>query len=524
MSGRNYSRRERREPHERTPLDSLASSIACWLLTWSRARLAARDVAGRAWMDALAGELEEIDGGWARLVWATGGLRLVWLGRRGHLVRNAYRFSPVLLIVAGAALLADLGLILARQYTVIALILGILTAIGVVILFPLLLALAWSVRAVARRWLATRHVAPGRVQRVWSRLALGGIALCLVALVALGMVSWGAVGQVLAQGPDTAGVVASAADHYAVESALNRTPGLARPDVYLTTLVKPLAINDTPLALPPAADSQTSWDTFLGQPICDAKASCPPMTTQEYTLAMQELIGKFTSIQGFDLAHGQLPHLSDFDGEGGGRQLAAGDVSPTSDANGDAVYNVIVPASAISFCPNGYQGYCGNHVDATGDVITVQSQVTGQIVKLRIIGQYWIEDGNATPLFGTVLADDSLVRLLSGGDPSYAYGLRVDPAQRQALFSQLRAAAPSAQLYDFSRVADSLQTGPAYTHFTTPNTEETYYAFDHAPELLRAALATAVLVALLLAANREACRQSRRRRRTRTDPSAVRSA
>jgi hypothetical protein len=51
-------------------------------------------------------------------------------------------------------------------------------------------------------------------------------------------------------------------------------------------------------------------------------------------------------------------------------------------------------------------------------------------VNLRILGQYWVEDGQSPPSFSTVLVDDSVAQALSGGAPLRAYALRVDAPSR----------------------------------------------------------------------------------------------
>jgi hypothetical protein len=338
--------------------------------------------------------------------------------------------------------------------------------------------------------------------------------LCLVALAVLGLSLTAAVDQMLTQGPARAGIVAGPADRGAVEAALGQMPGMARPDVYLTTLVRPVAVNGVPLAQLPLQAS-----------FCPRKypgPTCPAPTGQQLARVVQGIADKFTSIQGFDLAHGQLPRISGFENGAGatgpgpnqmvgpwGRQLDAGDAS---------TYDVMVSANQISFCPadSSHAGpgqFCEDYKNDNGDVVSVQSLVTGQMVNLRIVGQYWLEDGQSTPLFGKVLADDSVVQALSGGDPSYAYGLRVDASKRQALFARVSAAVPSAQLYDFTSIASVARTAPGYTSFTDADTEEGYFAVEHAQPTLQAAMSAALLAAVVVVASWEVWAVARARRR-----------
>jgi hypothetical protein len=451
-------------------LDRLAARAARRLLAWSAARVDGND---RGWLDALAAELEEIEGGGAQLLWAVGALRLVWRGGRQHTMSRVYRVSPLVLIVLGVTLFAWLALGLAQQYALLAVVVGALTGIGLLVAAPTLIALVLACVKLMSWWLAARHVDQQGVRRAWSRLALAASALCLVALVGLGLALNGAVDHLLAQGPATAGVVASAADQSAVEGAIGRLPGTARQDVYLTTLVKPLAVNSMSLA--------------PGE---------------------QGIVDKFASIQGFDLAHGQLPDITNFDDGAGsngpgpdeiigprGRRLAA------SDAN---TYNVMVAAN----CPH---DTCPDYSPVNGDLISVQSKVTGQIVQLRIVGQYYVEDGQPIPLFGMVLADASVVRLLSGDAPSSAYGLRIGASQRQTLFAQLKTVAPNAAFYDFTSLGSGAGPVPGYTDFTDVGAAELAFAGARA-EVWEVALLATLIAAIIIVAAWEVRAFARRRR------------
>jgi hypothetical protein len=85
---------------------------------------------------------------------------------------------------------------------------------------------------------------------------------------------------------------------------------------------------------------------------------------------------------------------------------------------------------------------------------------------LHVVGEYIPEDGTATPLFGKILADDSVVQTLSGGYPSYAYGLHLDVNQLQTVFDRLHNRVPTAQLYDFLTDPGGSETQPGYSRFT----------------------------------------------------------
>jgi hypothetical protein len=164
-------------------------------------------------------------------------------------------------------------------------------------------------------------------------------------------------------------------------------------------------------------------------------------------------------------------------------------------------------------CP---QAACPDYRPVNGNLVSVQSQMTGQIVRLRVVGQYYVEDGQPIPLFGMVLADDSVVRLLTGGAPSHAYGLRVDATQRQALLARLKAVAPSAQLFDFTRLGSG--SAPGYTDFTDPVTAEVSFAGDHAGLVGAVALLAALLASILIVASLEIRAYGRRRSTPMTAP------
>lgn len=464
----------------------LAARTARRLLAWSAAHV---DGAERVWVEALAAELDEIEGGGKQLLWAVGGLRLVWRGGRRQLVSRAYRFSPMVFVILGVVLLAWVALSLAQQYVLLALGLGVLTGIGVLLAVPVLRLMVQDISGIVRIRLAARQRDPIHVRHAWSQPALVAGALGLAALLGLGLALNGMVDQLLAQGPATAGVVASPADRGAVEAALRQLPGTARQDVYLTTLVKPLAVNGVPLAQVAPGSPSNCPPQYRG-PLCQ------PPTEQQRAQFVQGVADKYTSIQGFDLAHGQLPDITNFDD---GRRLAAGDAD---------TYNVMVAAN----CP---RDTCRDYIPDNGDLVSVQSPVTGQTIQLRIVGKYWVEDGQPIPLFGMVLADDSVVRALTGGTPSYAYGLRIGASQRQNLFAQLRAVAPSAQLYDFTRLGSAAQSVADYTDFTDPVTAEFNFAGDHAGLIGAVALLATLLAAILIVVTRETWALARARRRPR---------
>jgi hypothetical protein len=272
-------------------LDRLAARTARRLLAWSATQV---DRGELSWLDALAAEMEEIEGGGAQLMWAVGGLRLVWRNGRRQTMARVYRFSPVALIVLGVALFAWLALGLAQQYVILAVVVGVLTGIGLLVAAPALGAFVRNSVKLVNRWLVARHADQ---QRMWSRMALAASALCLIALVCLGVALNAAVDQLLAQGPATMGIVASASDQSAVEGALRQVPGTTRQDVYLTTLVTPLAVNDTPLAQlgPGAVDKFTSIQASISP-----TGNCQTSPTSKMEPAPTDLAQTRSSVRAAD--------------------------------------------------------------------------------------------------------------------------------------------------------------------------------------------------------------------------------
>ncbi len=60
----------------RAALDRMAQASARRLLAWVAQRL---DLTQQTWIEAMRAELEVIDGGIPQLLWAVGGLQLIWL-------------------------------------------------------------------------------------------------------------------------------------------------------------------------------------------------------------------------------------------------------------------------------------------------------------------------------------------------------------------------------------------------------------------------------------------------------------
>jgi hypothetical protein len=183
---------------------------------------------------------------------------------------------------------------------------------------------------------------PERRVRPLLPLVLG--VLSLATLLVLWLSAPAVLNQLLAQqGLATAGVVVRSADHHTAEAVFDQTGSLSHAEVYLTTQVKPLAVNGVPLV----QLLQSMWQHN----------------------DLQALINKFTGIQGYDLAHGQFPDGAGmgFASEWGKDGPGGGPPGRLLDAHDARTLNVLIPRD---FGGLSYLTY-------NGDTITVQSLVTG---------------------------------------------------------------------------------------------------------------------------------------------------
>jgi hypothetical protein len=407
------------------------------------------------------------------------------------MVNATYRYGPVLLQGLEAALFGGLTWSLIQHYGSLVVILLELAGLGLVVAAPVLIALVHVIRTTVTSRRAARQLGPER--RVRPLLPLVLSVLSLVTLLVLWLSAPLALDQLLAKpGLPTAGVVVSSADHHTAEAVLDQAGSLSHAEVYLTTQVKPLAANGVPLA-----------------------------QLLQSTDHLQALVDKFTGIQGYGLAHGQFPDGAGIqfsadeggtgpDGTGHEGQLVGvrppGRLLDAHDANS---LNVLIPLDPVTKGPGWPSvGCCQDYYTYNGDTITVQSLGTGQVLGLHVVGEYIPEDGTATPLFGKILADDSVVQRLSGGHPSYAYGLHLNMNQLQAVFERLHSRVPTAQLYDFLTDPSGSETQPGYSRFTDPYPAypgDYYYSITDPLLLLRAiAVFWAGLLAMIIVLNREA--------------------
>ena len=413
------------------------------------------------------------------------------------MVNATYRYGPVLLPGLEAALFVGLTWSLIQHYGSLVVILLELAGLGLVVAVPVLMALGQVIRALVPTKRAARDFGPEPERRVRPLLPLVLSVLSLATLLVLWLSAPVALDQLMAKpGLPTAGVVVRSADHHTAEAVLNKTVSLSHSEVYLTTQVRPLAVNGVPL-----------------------------VQLLQSTDNLQALVDKFTGIQGYGLAHGQFPDGAgiQFSADEGGTGHEGQNVGVRSpgrllDAHDANSLNVLIPLDSVTKGP-GWPSVecCEDYYTYNGDTITVQSLVTGQILGLHVVGEYIPEDGTATPLFGKILADDSVVQTLSGGHPSYAYGLHLNMNQIQTVFERLHSSVPTAQLYNFTTDPSGPNTEPGYSRFTDPypaNLWDYYYSIVDPPlPLGEVAVSWALLIAMIIVLNREA--------RTRIDHSGL---
>jgi hypothetical protein len=540
-------------------LNRLAARLARAVLAWTTGRV---DAARRPWLEALAAELDEIDGGLAQLAWALGGLRVLWLDRRRHLAAATYRCGPDALLVATAAALLALTVRTVDLYAWVALVLVVLFVLGLLAMLPAIDIVAHALRPLFRLADAAQTAAPRRAiharyllvavgppvslaitfvlgmhlaghpaffvvllglslaatvlvvgahrsvigaaigSRVaasfdahpgeWSRLrpaALAGLVVTLGLLLLLALRATLALDQALASGPVMAGVIVGAADRPALDATLARA-GVAQPDVHLTTPVRILAVNGVPL---------DQLYSLVPRGLPPGKPPPPAPPPVQLPLVRQMATTQFTAIQGYDLAGGQLlsevasQFSPDWGHFGGGPDEVRGPPGRLLDAADANTLNAVIAMGEIE------------HDDiSNGDTLTVQGLATGTTLTLRVVGEYDASDGTDGPVFGRILADDSVPRTLSGGNPAYADAFHLAASQRAPTLERVRQAVPAAQVYDFATDRGGPGADPNDVRFTGPLGAELAWSFTHALILAETAACWALLAAIVLVTRREA--------------------
>src|SRR5260370_18345369 len=391
------------------------------------------------------------------------------------MVNAIYRYGAVLLPWLEVALFISLTWRIILQYGSLVVSLLVLASLGQILAMPLLLVVVADIQGTG----ATKRVALHEPEsRARPPLPFVLSVISLATLVFVWLREPFVLNEMLSQeGLATAGVVVSSADYHTAEAVFDQTGSLSHAEVSLTTQVKPLAVNGVPL-----------------------------VRVRQQTDDRQTLGNELTGIQGYDLAHGQFP-----DGAGMGfdphwgstgsgySDTGTGPPGRLLDAHDARTFNVLI-------LRDGYGPF-------NGDTITVQSLVTGQTFGLNVVGEYSTNCCATQPLFGQVLADDSVVQALSFGHPSYAYGLHVDGNQIQTVFERLHTCIPTAQLYNFLTGPTRSNAWSAYAHFTDPGGPISTFGdttVPLSPLFIAIPVFWAVLLAAIIVLNRETRRVIKR--------------
>ncbi len=406
------------------------------LLAWSARRA---EPAARPWVEALGAELGEVEGGWGRLAWALGGLKLVaatkWQSRVRDLPRTGWHAWAALTLSTALVLLLALGstgnaagaLIVAgltglgfwrewRRHLTVVLLCGLTVLLVVrrgaafglgpsdlwrtdaaVVLYAVLVglicwgALFWALprlRAVARRSRA-----------LFAAISVAGF-VGLAATIGLAA----AIG-----GPASGFAVASFRDHRSAEAVLGRVGALDRAESNTVTPATLLGVEES-------------------APVADGAQ--PAHLSTDFA----------TTVQGYDLAGGVFPQA--------GRIGFSDPVPPGSelrlrsrllDARDAGSLNVMIADDGLF---NGQEAVR----PLPGSTITVLGREGGRPLTLHVVG--WFDhDQSSSHVFGDILADNSVVTALSGGRPNYTYGLRLDAVRRAVAFAALRLEVPAAQAH-----------------------------------------------------------------------------
>jgi putative ABC transport system permease protein len=209
-------------------------------------------------------------------------------------------------------------------------------------------------------------------------------------------------------------IIAGAAEKPAVDAQLPGLPGLKDLQVNAFAYAVPLAIDGTPVAqiVQRGTDQPSSGN-----------------------LGRRGALRFLNSIQGFDIAHHQLP-TSDAFGLGqaitdyNGVRLGGRVLTPT-DAGTD---NVVIARSA-TLPPLNLR---------VGARLTELAPGRRNHITLTVVG-FWDDRGKIS--LGSILADAPVVTVLSGGKPLYVYSLKEDPSKADQALQQVQQAVPSVQTF-----------------------------------------------------------------------------
>lgn len=315
-------------------------------------------------------------------------------------------FSPRYLLLVTAATGASIALaVFVRDLRGIGLLLALATATGYAIVFA---PAAWR----ASTKMAFRNLGRARARTTTTLLALfiGVFAVGLVLILGQG-IRQTIDGFLAKQIRFNVIALMPATEAPAFTTALRDLPGLKQQETYNVVLAsQPVSIGGAPIG------------TRIGQ---ETRFSNDQISSQ---LAARLLTG----VQGYDLAQGQLPQVS---------EVTAGRTLGPADAGTD---NVMLDDS-LQKQPV---------LLRVGETLEVVNQFTGQRRTLTVVGFYKTSSTGVSLNFNIspVLGSRELVDALGGRTAQAVYYLAIDPARTGDATTALSAAAPRAQVFNFADV------------------------------------------------------------------------
>ncbi|MBE3564681.1 MAG: ABC transporter permease [Thermogemmatispora sp.] len=223
-------------------------------------------------------------------------------------------------------------------------------------------------------------------------------------------------------------VIVTANDRQAqqLEAQWSSVPGIQNRQHLIVTSCLPLTIDGVPL------------QTLLRQ---NATASSNPNNFEN-----QAALFYLGSLQGFDLAHGQVPSQDVTIVQG--RNLSA------ADAGSD---NVLLPQAALQLAP------LKNHLHL-GSKITLISQDGKLLHTVTVVGIYRSQGITSS---GAMLASLDLVHALSpGGQVTNIYYLKIDPAQLGKALDRMQAIAGAISVTNLANLGDYVNQFLSYIILT----------------------------------------------------------
>ncbi|HEX6542647.1 MAG TPA: FtsX-like permease family protein [Ktedonobacterales bacterium] len=287
---------------------------------------------------------------------------------------------------------------------------ALVPAFGVLCLAAVVLGIV--VVMLPRSWkanvkLALRNIGRQKARTVTTLLALYIGVFSVGLILVLGQNISTAINSFLLSGNAlNAEIIASSADKVAVQQQLARVPDARHLVETSFTSAVPVAVN--------------------GQPVGDFVRAA----TASGTYTAQEVVGVMNGVQGYDLAHGNMPDTTDV-------PLISGRMLSASDGG---TLNALLPKEA-SLAPVNLK---------LGATITVLSQADKTPVTVTIVGFY----DSKIPQAGPILTDSGVVKTVSAGNPRYDFRMRLNPDTTDATLAKIQDAVPGAVTFNFTDFAN----------------------------------------------------------------------